>query len=414
MATIRYEELDGWWKSAAFWGCVGIFFAVTKSPPLSWLVIAIVAGAATGGANAFWLSKMKTSAISITGWVGALAFILPIILLTLANPSLKVPAMSFFALGCLNQSAKMLIFGIAGSRAMKAVNEKNAGWLGKLDPPVKRTGPPPPVSADHLSHRELFLSALPAAVQADFRTAVIEVIEAVPFRSLETLPSTVSFLGGTPLLPPGTPWPQRDGKPMRFLGHLNLAEMSAVAGFPPATGLLALFCDAYELPWGSGPEDLGSTVILQIPDLATARPTKAPGETGPSSLRLPIAFRRGTTLDLTTTQRSCFRALLRESGPDEKSRLSDLYENMRESESRGFRVLSPPVLIQGDMDAELAIGSVAHGLPADTPWTLLIQLDSNDDLDWNWADAGSLYFWIPTADLAEGRFDRVWTILQCC
>jgi primosomal protein N' len=46
-------------------------------------------------------------------------------------------------------------------------------------------------------------------------------------------------------------------------------------------------------------------------------------------------------------------------------------------------------------------------------WTLLIQLDSNDDLDWHWTDAGSLYFWLPADDLASGRFDRVWTVLKC-
>jgi hypothetical protein len=30
-----------------------------------------------------------------------------------------------------------------------------------------------------------------------------------------------------------------------------------------------------------------------------------------------------------------------------------------------------------------------------------------------WA-LGSIVAWIPAADLAQNRFDRVWTILQCC
>jgi uncharacterized protein YwqG len=44
---------------------------------------------------------------------------------------------------------------------------------------------------------------------------------------------------------------------------------------------------------------------------------------------------------------------------------------------------------------------------------LLLQLDSDRDLGWQWGDMGLLYFWIPDEDLAAGRFDRVWTILQC-
>ncbi|MCW1923024.1 DUF1963 domain-containing protein [Luteolibacter arcticus] len=413
MATIHYEGLDGWWKSAAFWGALGIFLTITKSPPMPWVIIAIVVGAATGGANAFWLSKMKTKAISISGWVGLLVFAGLLYLLTNTNPLLRVPTMGFFALGCLFTSANSLVFGIVGTRAIKAVNTKNASWLSKLDPPAKRTGPPPPAPADQLSNREAFLAALPAAMQAEFRREVVEVIEATPFRSLESLPPTASALGGSPFLPPGTPWPERNGKPMQFLAMLNLAEIAAPAGALPAAGLLAIFYDSHEQPWGGEPEDLGSSVILYTPDPASALPAKAPGETGPSPLRQPVAFRRATALALSDAQESDFYALVRESPGDEKSRLTALHETMLESEPRGLRVMSPPILIQGDMDHDLEVAAAAHGLPEDTRWTLLIQLDSNDDLDWSWGDAGTLYFWLPSDDLAAGRFDRVWTILQC-
>lgn len=43
-------------------------------------------------------------------------------------------------------------------------------------------------------------------------------------------------------------------------------------------------------------------------------------------------------------------------------------------------------------------------------WRLLLQLDSDV---WMWGDCGKLYFWIPRADLAACRFDRVWLQLQC-
>jgi hypothetical protein len=285
--------------------------------------------------------------------------------------------------------------------------------LSKLGPPAKRTGPPPP-DPESLPDREAFLNALPVAMQAEFRRAVVEVIEAFPYRSLETLPPTASALGGSPLLPTGTSWPERNGKPMQFLALLNLAEIASPPASLPPAGLLAIFYDTYQQPWGDEPEDLGSSVILHTPDPACAMPAKAPGETGPSPLRQPLAFRRETALALSDHQEHNFEVLLHGSAPDEKSRLSSLRRAMRNSEPRGLRVMSPPRAVQGDMDNDLAVATAAYGLPAGTRWTMLIQLDSNDDLDWSWGDAGSLYFWLPSDDLAAGRFDRVWTILQCC
>jgi uncharacterized protein YwqG len=46
-------------------------------------------------------------------------------------------------------------------------------------------------------------------------------------------------------------------------------------------------------------------------------------------------------------------------------------------------------------------------------WLLLLQLDSDDDADMMWGDAGRLYFWINKNDLARRDFSKVWMILQC-
>ena len=46
-------------------------------------------------------------------------------------------------------------------------------------------------------------------------------------------------------------------------------------------------------------------------------------------------------------------------------------------------------------------------------WRLLLQLDSDDGVDFMWGDAGVLYFWIREADARAMRFDRVWLVLQC-
>jgi hypothetical protein len=76
------------------------------------------------------------------------------------------------------------------------------------------------------------------------------------------------------------------------------------------------------------------------------------------------------------------------------------------------RILSPPARVQGDMDDEMSRAARLFGLPPGTPWVMLLQLDSDKAVNWQWCDDGAIYFWIPAADLAGGRFDRVWVVLQ--
>jgi uncharacterized protein YwqG len=45
-------------------------------------------------------------------------------------------------------------------------------------------------------------------------------------------------------------------------------------------------------------------------------------------------------------------------------------------------------------------------------WVMLLQLDSDKAVNWQWGDDGAIYFWIPVADFAEGRFNRAWVVLQ--
>ena len=46
-------------------------------------------------------------------------------------------------------------------------------------------------------------------------------------------------------------------------------------------------------------------------------------------------------------------------------------------------------------------------------WSLLFQIDSDEDGEMMWGDAGMLYFWIRREDAAQGKFDKTWVILQC-
>jgi uncharacterized protein YwqG len=88
-----------------------------------------------------------------------------------------------------------------------------------------------------------------------------------------------------------------------------------------------------------------------------------------------------------------------------------------------------PALIQSDMELECQL--VSNGLycgdssgwhspavqtlaPGAADWRLLLQLDEEFLEDGVvWGDSGCVYFWCRHQDMAAGRFDRGWTVLQC-
>ena len=46
-------------------------------------------------------------------------------------------------------------------------------------------------------------------------------------------------------------------------------------------------------------------------------------------------------------------------------------------------------------------------------WTMLLQLDSDEDVNFMWGDCGNIQFFIKTKDLQKLNFDDVWLTLQC-
>ena len=46
-------------------------------------------------------------------------------------------------------------------------------------------------------------------------------------------------------------------------------------------------------------------------------------------------------------------------------------------------------------------------------WRLLLQLDSDLELNMSWDEGGRLYFWVREQDARRGDFQNVWMILQC-
>jgi uncharacterized protein YwqG len=88
-----------------------------------------------------------------------------------------------------------------------------------------------------------------------------------------------------------------------------------------------------------------------------------------------------------------------------------------------------PSPVQGDI-MELECQLVSHGIycgdesgyrdPRATElgasardWKLLLEFDSDDDLDVMWGDGGMLYFWVREQDARAGKFADTWLVLQC-
>jgi uncharacterized protein YwqG len=46
-------------------------------------------------------------------------------------------------------------------------------------------------------------------------------------------------------------------------------------------------------------------------------------------------------------------------------------------------------------------------------WRLLLQIDTDDDLDLMWGDCGMLYFCVKEQEARVGNFENCWVVLQC-
>lgn len=232
-----------------------------------------------------------------------------------------------------------------------------------------------------------------------------------------------SHFGGDPALPPDVAWPSWNGTRLSFLARVSLAELDRVhrVDWLPRDGALLFFYDAEEQPWGFDPKDRGSSVVLHVPDLVEPV-DETTGEGSPAH--------RAMELRRVDTRPSFDRDAIRELGFSEGE--SDAYAVLRDApfaDAPQHQIVGWPSPIQGDemeLESQLASNGLYVGAPGgyETPealalsagagdWRLLLQFDSDDDLDVMWGDMGRLYFWIREADARAGRWDRTWLVLQC-
>jgi len=236
-----------------------------------------------------------------------------------------------------------------------------------------------------------------------------------------------SKLGGLPNLPSELEWPSWRGTPLAFLAQIDLSELPQPGTIEdlPSEGSLYFFYHPEQETWGFDPNDRGSWRVLYSRD----RPT-TPGRIPPTGLSGDSVI-----------QEQFVEFLPIRSVPDtERLDLSpgaiseDAYEELEDLKNAPFQgqpkhqMGGYPDPVQNDtmeLESQLASNGVYCGGPdwndprieslegGAGEWKLLLQLDTDEDADMMWGDAGMLYFWIRTEDLRRRDFSNVWMILQC-
>lgn len=245
---------------------------------------------------------------------------------------------------------------------------------------------------------------------------------AIPAVHLEhTKDTRSSWIGGVPLVAPGFAWPRWQGASMSFLAQIDLEETAAVLRQPwlPTHGQLYFFHVAGDPEQGDEPTELGSwRVIYSDAERSTLGPPSVP-----AGLRAyPKTYVR-------------FRAI--ESLPSEErieagwEMSGEELEALRRAENAPFggqprhQMFGYPIPEQEDnmeLESQLASEGMTISSPKDArfkqaernvaQWKLLLQLDTDDDLNMMWEDGGLLYFWVKQSEAAQGNFENVWMILQ--
>jgi uncharacterized protein YwqG len=232
-------------------------------------------------------------------------------------------------------------------------------------------------------------------------------------------------LGGDATLERDQPWPTWHG---RLLSLLAVLDLDALRGFEcdldlPRSGLLNLFYDVEQQPWGFDPSHgAGWRVVLAEASAAVDRKEPA-GATRFSR----IGLEPSQTLTMPSWDEDVL-AGLSHLKPDAIDDLGEALIEASEASVPRHQVGGWPWLQQGSLwrEFQFASNGVYVGDPSGyegprasalrpgvDEWRLLAQIDTDDDAGWMWGDGGTLYFGTRNVDLASSDLDRAWMVLQC-
>jgi uncharacterized protein YwqG len=232
-------------------------------------------------------------------------------------------------------------------------------------------------------------------------------------------------MGGVPDLPPNLQWPTYKGVPQSFIAQFRLSELQTfeIARQLPKQGMLWFFYDANQQTYGENPGDADGWRVRYHPDeqqlkratFPTQLPTKARFHTATLTLTPELTLAQQPQLELPELSWN----------DDDQAKYDPIFEQFSkeaDAQTPRHQLFGYPYTLQDDMreQCQLLTNNITS---ADNPranevlkgahdWQLLLQVDSDDDLNMHWGSAGMLYYWIKQTDLHAQRFDHSWLVLQ--
>ena len=215
---------------------------------------------------------------------------------------------------------------------------------------------------------------------------------------------------------------------MGFLACIDLSQLPRTFDWLPKSGRLLFFYDMEEQPWGFDPNDREGWAVIYVQHPLEAGAPKADAPKGLKSdciLNMRGMRFESATLPPSWEEDALVPLQLTDAEEDELSELrSSLCGGGPNHQIGGF----PDPIQSPEMPIECQL--VSNGLYCGdstgyqdpraeqlksgvTDWRLLLQMDSDDDLNVMWGDAGMVYFWIREDDAKQGDFSKAWLVLQC-
>lgn len=227
-----------------------------------------------------------------------------------------------------------------------------------------------------------------------------------PVPASEPLSPVTSKLGGLPFTPLYTDWPSAmiekgtKKRPMAFVGQFNFAEIveavPELVGVVPSQGLLQLFYDVEEFPWGTYPNDFNHIRINWFPDLEEYRH---------EAMATPVDSYPVKEFGLKFSYRPSFPEPYELDIPEE---VESVYWETLIHDSH-HQIAGYPSAIQDDPLDGFEQLNASNG----APWQLLLQIDSDEVMGLNWGDAGTIYLCIAADSLATADLSQSRLTLQC-
>ncbi len=228
--------------------------------------------------------------------------------------------------------------------------------------------------------------------------------------------------------------------PLAFVAQIDFAEAWRAGPLDPdfpKNGLLSIFYDALESPWGYDPADhVGTRVLFHTSDAGQMTRRELPAELAAATQFAPfppLRCQAHACLALLPMETADFASL--DLAPEIADALGEWWgedDNMYATEGgsnwKCHRVGGWPTPVQGDMQTECALVAAGHycgsgdayrdpGTEAvrasAREWVLLAQIGTDEKAQIVWGDNGQLYVWIRREDLAARRFEAARIVQQC-